>query len=84
MSKTSKLLLLTFFISFFSFGLFQGLGEALDRFAKPDTDEYKIILDAITTFLFAGTISGLLITTLLATIIKLVKLIKKNSRNSHE
>ncbi len=84
MSKTSKLLLLSFFVPFFTFGSLQSLGEALDRLANPDTDEYKIIFDAVCTFLFAGTISGVLITILVATIIGLLKLIKKTSNNSHK
>lgn len=64
MMKKKKLALISFVIPFALGGGFISLGTVLDRLAKPDTDEYKILLDGFLDLLYAGTIFGVISTIL--------------------
>lgn len=56
--KTKKLALLSFFIPFALGGGLISSGTVLDRLAKPDTDEYKILVDGFLDLLYTGSIFG--------------------------
>ena len=56
--KTKKLALLSFFIPFARGGGLISSGTVLDRLAKPDTDEYKILIDGFLDLLCTGSIFG--------------------------
>lgn len=80
--KIKKLALLSFVIPFALGGGFITLGTVLDRLAKPDTDQYKILLDGFLDLLYAGSIFGVISTILVLTIAAIFRRMAANDASS--
>ncbi len=71
--KTKKLALISFFIPFIFGGGIQSIGIVLDRWFKPDTDEWKILLGGLLDWIYCGSILGIISVVLVLGIAALLK-----------